>query len=259
MSNIYLSYGNKSLPSENGNNIIIFNIPAIGLKNEQGKIDIDNPTICIESPEICRQVCYAKKTQTFRKQVYCHYEDNYFESKKEEFVTVMIQLIRKQVDVCSKNENVVVRIHESGDFYSIEYLDKWVKIANEFINYPNVYFMAYTKNIELLDRYLRQSEKTLSDINIKIRYSVMAFNETYKKKDNGREFESTREQSDKLVIANRLRSQGLTYYTLYGKDKNLDEEFGDEQICKLDKKGQTCAECEMKCYFTDIDIVAKVR
>lgn len=36
----------------------------------------------------------------------------------------------------------VVRVHDSGDFYSQEYLDKWAAIASA---YPNIIFYAYTK------------------------------------------------------------------------------------------------------------------
>lgn len=40
----------------------------------------------------------------------------------------------------------VVRIHDSGDFYSQGYLDKWTAIANAF---PNIIFYAYTKSVTL--------------------------------------------------------------------------------------------------------------
>ena len=38
-----------------------------------------------------------------------------------------------------------VRIHDSGDFYSIKYLSKWVQIANDN---KDVIFYAYTKSIK---------------------------------------------------------------------------------------------------------------
>lgn len=37
-----------------------------------------------------------------------------------------------------------VRVHDSGDFYSDEYLDAWVEIAKEI---PDVLFYAYTKEV----------------------------------------------------------------------------------------------------------------
>ena len=41
-----------------------------------------------------------------------------------------------------------VRIHESGDFYSQEYVNNWVSIAKQR---PNVVFLAYTKRMNDFD------------------------------------------------------------------------------------------------------------
>ena len=40
-----------------------------------------------------------------------------------------------------------VRIHSSGDFYSMKYLKTWVKIAR---NNPSIIFYGYTKSVSLL-------------------------------------------------------------------------------------------------------------
>jgi hypothetical protein len=40
----------------------------------------------------------------------------------------------------------VVRLHDSGDFYSQEYLDAWKKIAQAL---PDMVFYAYTKSLHL--------------------------------------------------------------------------------------------------------------
>jgi hypothetical protein len=40
-----------------------------------------------------------------------------------------------------------VRIHDSGDFFSEEYLIKWIEIAWEC---PNILFYAYTKEVEMI-------------------------------------------------------------------------------------------------------------
>jgi hypothetical protein len=46
----------------------------------------------------------------------------------------------------NKKKADAVRIHDSGDFYNNEYIEKWVNIA--MLN-PNVNFYAYTKSIPL--------------------------------------------------------------------------------------------------------------
>lgn len=45
----------------------------------------------------------------------------------------------------TKKQFKYVRIHSSGEFYSQEYVDKWLTIAN---NNPNVKFYAFTKRIK---------------------------------------------------------------------------------------------------------------
>ena len=50
-----------------------------------------------------------------------------------------------------KRRNVLrLRIHDSGDFYNEDYLEKWIAIANAN---PNTEFYTYTKMIGLLKRY----------------------------------------------------------------------------------------------------------
>lgn len=43
-----------------------------------------------------------------------------------------------------------VRIHDSGDFYSAEYLSKWCMIAEQ---HPDVEFYAYSKMVSMLKMY----------------------------------------------------------------------------------------------------------
>ena len=40
-----------------------------------------------------------------------------------------------------------VRVHDSGDYYSKQYLQKWIEIA---IHNPNVRFYSYTNCVEML-------------------------------------------------------------------------------------------------------------
>lgn len=59
------------------------------------------------------------------------------------FVTTMISEIQAR-----KAERV--RIHDSGDFYSQEYLDKWCTIMEAL---PKVQFYAYTKQVKMFKEY----------------------------------------------------------------------------------------------------------
>jgi hypothetical protein len=58
-----------------------------------------------------------------------------------------------------------VRIHESGDFFNGEYLEAWIKVAQQM---PNVKFYAYTKSIP----YVKFAEEKLKNLpNFSITFS----------------------------------------------------------------------------------------
>ena len=65
-------------------------------------------------------------------------EKKYLLSKQDNFVDLMNEEI-------AKKKPTHVRIHDSGDFYSPLYLQKWVDIANDS---KGVIFYAYTKSIK---------------------------------------------------------------------------------------------------------------
>ena len=114
--------------------------------------------------------------------------------------------------------------------------------------------MSYTKNIELLNRYLQRERKLLNELNIKFKYSVMELTDY-----EGVTYTKTSDYPNKVAIANTLRSQGLSYYTLYASQGELPMESEIIKHCVLGKLNQTCADCGMKCYLENIDIVAIAR
>lgn len=131
------SDGNKKLQPDNRIKYIIWNLPAV--------------ITCPFSTALCRKYCYAKKAETgARPSVKPARMRNYKQSKKDCFPYYMIFTI-----LCNLNrksyinaETVVIRIHESGDFYNRDYVKKWLRVAR-FFSYDNrVVFMAYTKSIE---------------------------------------------------------------------------------------------------------------
>jgi hypothetical protein len=74
------------------------------------------------------------------------WKENHASTFRPDFVPrIVLQLSRRRklLDV--------VRIHESGDFYSVEYFNKWCTICKAF---PATTFLAYTKGFDLfaLDR-----------------------------------------------------------------------------------------------------------
>jgi len=108
--------------------ILNFSLPAYKTQN--------NKMVCPFAKD-CVKYCYAQKGNYRYPSVKKGLNNRYELSKKEEFVTIM-------------NANILierpthVRIHDSGDFYSVDYLNKWVQIAKDN---KDVIFYAYTKSI----------------------------------------------------------------------------------------------------------------
>jgi hypothetical protein len=95
---------------------------------------------CPASTAFCREYCYAKKAEAMYKGVLPSRLRHYLSSLREDFVDEMIKAIK---DSGAR----VIRIHESGDFYSTDYLLKWLEIAK---NLPGVRFYAYTKALNFV-------------------------------------------------------------------------------------------------------------
>ena len=113
-----------------GVRIFNFSIPAY--KTKSGKITCPFAADCVK-------FCYAQKGNYTRFPVVKEsQEKKYLLTKEDNFVDLITAAIKRK-------KATHIRIHDSGDFYSINYLLKWVNIANDN---PGVTFYAYTKSIQ---------------------------------------------------------------------------------------------------------------
>lgn len=85
--------------------------------------------------------CYARKSEVRFKSVLEFRNRNYEASLKDDFVDRICGEIHR-------SKKILCRVHESGDFYSQEYVDKWTRIV--YYN-PQVKFYCYTKAFEYFD------------------------------------------------------------------------------------------------------------
>jgi hypothetical protein len=115
---MYISKGNKKV------NAAIFNLPC--------------RKTCRKGLA-CHKFCYAAKAERLYPNVKPCREKNLRASKGVTFVSRMIDLIKSQ-------KNKYFRIHESGDFYSQEYILKWYEICRGL---PGTTFYVYTKRNDL--------------------------------------------------------------------------------------------------------------
>jgi hypothetical protein len=88
---------------------------------------------------------------------------NWLASQKDDFVPKMIALIDKHKKAKGAKHIQALRIHDSGDFYAPQYIDKWTEIAKA---HPDLKFYAYTKSHHpKLRERLNEFEK-LPNVNI---------------------------------------------------------------------------------------------
>lgn len=151
---IQLSESNKKLVPNKETRFLIWNLPS--------KIT------CPYATEHCKKFCYAVKAETAYPNCKPSRMRHLEISKADDFTDRMIYTIETYLTKPSYKtaKKVVVRIHESGDFYNQHYADKWVKIAEHFKSDKRVVFMAYTKSLV----YFGSCEHITS--NFVIRFSV---------------------------------------------------------------------------------------
>jgi hypothetical protein len=90
----------------------------------------------------CAKGCYAKQGAYTWSNVSSVFEARLQVTLRPDFAQIMInEVTRVRADI--------VRIHDSGDFYSLEYVLKWFAVMKAL---PNVRFYAYTKMVSLFKR-----------------------------------------------------------------------------------------------------------
>jgi hypothetical protein len=116
-------------------NLRVFNFGIPAYKSASGKLTCPMAQECIK-------FCYAKKGAYIWSNVQPAFEKRYQLSKTDDFVHSMIdEIIKKKPDY--------VRVHDSGDYYSRAYLDKWLVIA---AIHPHIKFYSYTNCVEMLKK-----------------------------------------------------------------------------------------------------------
>lgn len=136
--NLKWTMGNEKLNKANGAayRILGYGIPA--------DFDFDGGNTC-PGASACRGVCYAKQGRYIMgavRDARRHNLDFFLKYGRAAFVmAAMMDLAR-----LTKKTYNVVRIHDSGDFFSQDYLNAWKSIAESM---PTVIFYAYTKSLHL--------------------------------------------------------------------------------------------------------------
>lgn len=113
----------------------------------------------------CESVCYATKGKHNCPDVKESRSRSYAESKRDDLTDALCYTIRTEKQSKRyKDAVMLVRIHESGDFYSVQYLRKWLRTWVSFTLTDGVRFVFYTKSFPFflkLDRAERDALNAL--------------------------------------------------------------------------------------------------
>jgi hypothetical protein len=113
----------------------------------------------------CFKSCYATKSYTQYPNVKKLWNDN-FNLAQNELNHLYSDLKNQCLKISTqKKHKRVIRIHQSGDFISVEYINLWAKLANEF---SNILFYSYTKVLNHSKPFYKAISElnTLKNVNI---------------------------------------------------------------------------------------------
>lgn len=122
------------------------------------------PSFSLPSGETCSsqacktcyvQGCYARKIEHLRPNVHQSYEENLMYAKKYP------ELLENYLNLYFSMQNApgLFRIHVSGDFFSRNYFEMWLRII---ASHPNTRFLAFTKREAIIKPYLSKLPRNLS-------------------------------------------------------------------------------------------------
>lgn len=220
-----LSEGNKKLQDSDKVSFYQWNITSV--------------VSCPYRTPMCEKSCYALKAERIYPTVAKRRDLNLEFSRSSEFVSSMIEQIEYELTrKRNQGKTVYFRIHESGDFYSQEYMNKWVEIANHFAENESIIFMAYTKSLP----FVKQALKKYGDDNVHITFKSSIWADT-------------REKFVKMT-----RDIGMSVFTAIPKGEVEQNGFvacPSSDTFKGTDKAKDCGACGM-CYTKDIDIAIEI-
>lgn len=140
---------NAKIANSNNDKFTVFNFGIPAFKSKTGLKTCPMAGSCAKG-------CYATQGAYAWSNVQAAYEYRLDQTLKADFSEVMDLTVKAKDKTANKqNKTLVIRIHDSGDFYNAAYLDSWLKVIN---NNPQVLFYAYTKMIPLFRAYMKQGK-----------------------------------------------------------------------------------------------------
>jgi hypothetical protein len=129
-----------------GGKVRIYNFGIPAFRSMSGMVTCPNAGNCTTG-------CYARSGFYHMDSVKQAYERSLSLTLSDDFERIMgLELLRVLKNTQRVSQELMVRIHDSGDFYSLKYFHKWMNLIKDF---PNVEFYAYTKQVQMVKDWAR--------------------------------------------------------------------------------------------------------
>jgi hypothetical protein len=147
---------NKKIKGSNTDQTLVINFGLPAYKSKTG-------LITCPSAGACAKGCYATQGAYIWSNVNAAYEKRLEATLTDQF----IDLAQQELDLWLKRakrqqKQLVVRVHDSGDYYNIGYINRWFRVMQ---NNPDIVFYSYTKQVKifkaLVDQGLKPNNLTL--------------------------------------------------------------------------------------------------
>ena len=151
----------KALLLTGNNKLLDFDDPETGKSYRYAQVNTRPIKDCPFRSAGCTAVCYATKGNHRMPSVKDSREKSFIETQRKDFSEAIIYTIETEIESARyKGKVMIVRIHESGDFYSLQYLKKWVKAWSHFQDDNRIIFCFYTKSFPFFNM-LTDAEKAI--------------------------------------------------------------------------------------------------
>jgi hypothetical protein len=129
---------NSKMKKSSTKDVAVYNWTIPAYKALDGTITCPNASKCIKG-------CYAQQGAYVWSNTQKSHNEKLELTRSSDFVNLMVTEIKAKA---KKHKSVYIRIHDAGDFYSSEYLTKWLSVMDQCKDLK-VKFYAYTKQVEM--------------------------------------------------------------------------------------------------------------
>lgn len=142
----------KSFIEKGNHKLTDYNDIENGVNYRYAQFNLPAKTTCPYATTDCKKFCYARRDERYTS-VRENRVASLERSKTDSFAADMVYTIETAFKSKRyKDSTMILRIHESGDFYNARYLEKWIDVFNYFGFRSNkkIVFCFYTKCFEYL-------------------------------------------------------------------------------------------------------------